>query len=330
MGHKEKKGSVKFQSSNRKATILNMIDRKGFGLEIGPGADPIAPKSEGFHVKTLDIANRNHLITKFTKRKEDNSSGYLATLSGSSVKVDVSKYEEVDYVWYDQPYKELIGVEKHFDWVIASHVIEHTTDLVDYLKNIDGILKDTGVLALAVPDKRFCFDHFRPISGLSSVIDAYLQRRNKVSIGSIAEYYLNVAVKGNKPGWNYHHQGDYDFKHSLSDAKEMIELRKKGQIFPDIHNWCFTPSSFRLIVHDLNQMGLINLKEISYVVGGGQEFYIALSKSGPGYLHDRSNLLYEIQEELKFNGYSSLKSFLVKFKEQVVRKIKKMSAFAAP
>ena len=32
----------------------------------------------------------------------------------------------------------------------------------------DSLLKKAGVLSLAVPDKRYSFDHFRPITGIGA------------------------------------------------------------------------------------------------------------------------------------------------------------------
>src|SRR5512133_1118151 len=86
--------------------------------------------------------------------------------------IAVENIEEVDFVWDGRPYTELIGRRHIYDWIIASHVLERTTDLIGFLNDCDSLLKKAGVLSLAVPDKRYCFDHFRPITGNGRVIDA--------------------------------------------------------------------------------------------------------------------------------------------------------------
>ena len=40
-------------------------------------------------------------------------------------------------------------------------MIEHTPDLIAFLADCDAVLKDTGVLSLVIPDKRYSFDRFR-------------------------------------------------------------------------------------------------------------------------------------------------------------------------
>src|SRR5690606_33473322 len=126
---------------DRRAILLSMLDRDGRGLEIGPSHNPVAPKREGFRVEVVDHADRATLVGKYRGHG-----------------VDVDLIEDVDFVWSGESYAELTGKSSHYDWIIASHVIEHVPDLVGFVKACAEVLHDGGVLALAVPDKRFCFD----------------------------------------------------------------------------------------------------------------------------------------------------------------------------
>ncbi|MEX3900116.1 methyltransferase domain-containing protein [Paraburkholderia sp. BR10954] len=49
-----------------------------------------------------------------------------------------------------------------FDYVIASHVIEHVLDLVGWVHSLLAALKHAGRIVLAVPDRRYTFDYVRP------------------------------------------------------------------------------------------------------------------------------------------------------------------------
>src|SRR5262249_55025860 len=159
----------------RNEKVLYGIDRDGRGLEIGPCYGPIAPKRAGFNVEILDHLDRDALIRKYQGRPD----------------LDLDRIEPVDYIWNGESYAELIGKTKHYDWIIASHMIEHTPDLIGFLGDCDCILKDTGVLSLVIPDARYCFDHFRPLTGLSKIIDAHLNRQRIHTVGTVAEYFLN-------------------------------------------------------------------------------------------------------------------------------------------
>ena len=139
---------------NREAKILSRIDKTGWGVEIGPSHSPIVPKCAGYNVHVIDYMTKSQLIEKFKEHK-----------------VQFENIEEVDYVWTGGSYLSLTKKPKFYDWVIASHVIEHTPDLIGFLQDCDSILKDDGVLSLAIPDGRDCFDHFRPITGISKIID---------------------------------------------------------------------------------------------------------------------------------------------------------------
>ena len=150
---------------NRQEKLLHDVRKDGIGLEIGPSFRPAAAKRDGFRVQVIDHMSREQLVEKY----KDNP-------------VDVAKIEEVDFVWKGEPYAELTGKTKFYDWIIASHVIEHTPDLIGFLKECDSVLKDGGILSLAVPDKRFCFDHFRALTGISKVIDAHVARLSTHSL----------------------------------------------------------------------------------------------------------------------------------------------------
>ena len=76
---------------------------------------------------------------------------------------------------------------KHaYDWIVASHLVEHTPDLIGFLNDCDSLLKENGVLSLAIPDQRYCFDYFRPLTGIGHVIDAAQNPRKRRSPGSAA------------------------------------------------------------------------------------------------------------------------------------------------
>jgi len=143
-------------------------------------------KREGYNVHIIDHLPRSGLLEKY-----------------SGCDVDVSRIEEVDFVWRaGVPYSELTGREKHYDWIIASHVIEHVPDLIVFLNECDAILKDDGVLSLAIPDKRYCFDHFRPISGIGNVIDNHIRRVSRPSPVIVAEHMLYEVSRAGDLSWN--------------------------------------------------------------------------------------------------------------------------------
>jgi hypothetical protein len=249
---------------DRKQKALRHIKPTGHGIEIGPGHNPIAPKKEGYNVHIIDHMSREELIAKYKDHH-----------------VDLANIEEVDFVWQGGSYPELVGKTKHYDWIIASHLIEHTPDLIGFLNDCDSILKEDGVISLVIPDKRFCFDHYRPITGLSRIIDSHFWECTRHTPGTVAEYFLNVVSQSGKIAWNSHTHGEHVFVHSIDDALQGIQSALHGNTYLDVHAWCFVPHSFRLIIHDLHSLGLISLKELDFYSTDGCEFFVTLAQLRP-------------------------------------------------
>lgn len=267
--------------ASRKRRVLSNLDKRGAGIEIGPSIDPIAPKAEGFRVHVIDHMDRAALIEKYADDP-----------------VYLDRIEEVDFVWKGESYAELTGRPKHYDWIIASHVIEHTPDLVAFLADCDSILKDDGVLSLVVPDKRYSFDRFRPITGLGRVVDAHLSARRSPTPGAIAEHHLHAVLKGNQLAWYEGAPGGYNSVHTAPETRQLLHDMRETGAYKDVHNWCFVPHSFRVLIEDLNALGYTQLREVSFHPTEGSEFYITLGRRGRGPRLPREELLRATELEL--------------------------------
>jgi predicted SAM-dependent methyltransferase len=268
------------QSAIRRQRILAMIDRAGRGVEIGASHDPIAPKREGYAVHVIDHTSREKLVEKYRP-----------------VGLPVERIEEVDFVWRGESYLELTGAPKGYDWIIASNLVEHTPDLIGFLQDCDAILKDGGVLALAVPDKRYSFDRFRPVSGLARVVDSHVARHRIHTVGAAAEYCMNVVSKGGRVSWNAGTPGEYEFVHSASQWRVVME-EVQGGLYHDLHNWVFVPHSFRALLNDLHALGYTRLREVEFHPTEGCEFYVALGRHGAGPPMSRLEMLEAMDAEL--------------------------------
>ena len=148
---------------DRTTLLRSLINVGGKGLEIGPSYNPLVPKSEGFDVETVDYADAEALRVKYRDARS----------------VDISVIEDVDYVIKGAGLSETIGTIASYDYIVASHVIEHTPDLLGFLKDCESLLKPDGILLLAVPDKRYCFDVFQLLSSVGGVVQAHLERRTR-------------------------------------------------------------------------------------------------------------------------------------------------------
>ena len=293
---------------DRKQKILRHVDKNGYGIEVGPSYNPVTPKSDNYNVQVIDHLNREQLIEKYKVHN-----------------VNIDAIEEVDFVWKGESFSELTGVSKHYDWIIASHIIEHTPDLIGFLNDCDLILKDDGMLSLVVPDKRCMFDYFRPITGISKIIDNHLLKKKKHTPGTLAESFLNVVKKSDKIVWDLNTDGKYSLFHTLEEAVEHSKSAINNDDYVDTHAWCFVPHSFRLIINDLFHLGYIPFKEVCFYQTAGCEFFITLSRTGQGIGMSRREMLTIIDSEI-MEGICQEKKHKAsnsKFKKIIKRLLKK-------
>lgn len=246
--------------------MLSEITKEQFGLEIGPSLRPCAPKSEGYHVEIVDYMSRQGLIDKY-----------------SAMGLDTSKIEEVDYIWDGQSYTETTGRANSYDYIIASHVIEHVPDFVGFLQDCSNMLKMNGVLSIGVPDKRFTLDHFRMVTTTGKVINDFLSRDKYGSMGALTDYWNHVVRRNGLTSWPRRDdksiEKTYEFVHDEEFNRKSYKERVGVQSAEDFHQNVFTPASFELLIYELWEYELIDLKISKLYDTTAEEFVVSMRKA---------------------------------------------------
>lgn len=250
---------------NRKDLTLQCIDiTKGHGLEIGPLFSPLVSKDEA---KVLYI---DHMSTDDLKKKYKDH------------EIPLDSIVPIDYVLTNNSLKESVAGKK-FDYVIASHVIEHIPDMVRWLADVASILKEGGILSLVIPDKRFTFDIQRNESRPADVIGAYLDRHTRASSATMYDYISQVQLNIDPAEVWRNPWADYSKKpiYSLEETyKTCLDNLKEG-VYVDSHCFVFTPYSFFEIIRALIKHDLFGY-EVAYFHNTPQdqiEFYVSLRKA---------------------------------------------------
>jgi SAM-dependent methyltransferase len=259
---------------SRTEFLRSLINLAGRGLEIGAGYNPLLPKSAGFNVEVADHTTAEALRAKYR----------------NAPNVDVANIEPVDYVLTEASLAVTIGKQACYDYIVASHVIEHTPDLLGFLKDCETLLKPDGILLLAVPDKRCSFDVFQPLSSTGAVLQAHLDRRTRPPPGVIFDDRAYNAVRDGAIGWSLQSAGELRFFLDFPAALSHFAQDRQSNDYIDVHVWKFVPSSFRLIVNDLYELAEIRLREQQFHEGAGHEFYITLSREAHGCRLERLEL----------------------------------------
>jgi SAM-dependent methyltransferase len=261
-------------------------------LEIGPSHRPGAAKKHGWKTTVIDHASKEELVKKY-----ENDGG-----------VDVSQIEDVDLIWKGQELRALVPREMHgkFDLLIASHVIEHLPDPVGVLLAAETLLRpDTGLISLAVPDKRLCFDFFRPLSTTGKFLSAHRDVRVRHSAADLFDSRAYLATMGPEIAWGWRSTRTLKPAYSLESAyKDFLSAGETvDQEYQDCHGWTFTPASFELLILELSVLGILDWRIQEIFPQRETEFIVHLARgkaiydSAEAVQQLRSDLMKKIQME---------------------------------
>jgi glycosyltransferase involved in cell wall biosynthesis len=266
----ENRSTVTSPAESRAEILLAGLDRSARIIEIGPSYNPIAAKAKGWNATTLDHATRSELVDKYR--------GHPG--------VDIDQIEEVDFVWTRGALTEAVPAERHgtFDALIASHVIEHTPDLITFLDAAQTLVTASGVVILAVPDKRYCFDYFRPLTTTGDVLEAHAAGRSRHALRTVFNDMAYVVKNGGAGIWGQApiHESNFDFFHSLEDAAAAFSSAcvASDSSYRDMHAWQFIPESFELLLLELARLGHTDWRVERITPPTGCEFYAWLRRGG--------------------------------------------------
>ena len=221
------------------------------GLEIGPLATPRVRKHEG-PVRYLDHASTAELKRKYAADR--------------AMRERLDQIVDVDYVIGDKmTASEAVAADAPFDYVIASHVIEHIPDPIGWMDDLTRVLRPGGILSLIIPDKRYCFDINRSLTEVSDLVDANLRQLRQPSFRMAFDHYSKALGGMVDPaaawaGTDYSRAVPMDLDDPETAALEACRRMQQSDEFVDVHCHVFTPASFLSLFEKLAHLGLIDFE----------------------------------------------------------------------
>jgi len=293
----------------RRSRMLKHIHKDMTGIEIGPACFPMCAKSDGWNVYIVDYKVKSELVERYGALKE------------AGEPVNLERIEEVDFVWQHGKLSALLkggGVDQ-VDFIVASHVIEHMPCLISFLQSVEELVKEDGIISLAIPDKRREYDLLKPISTSADAIEAHLDKRTRHSARTAFLAYFYECTTHSSGKWSgVPHIRDVSFANAFDKAKDLFNklMESENSAYSDFHAWFFTPASFQLILLELKALGYINLEILEISATRGCEFFAYLKKRSPWigmpeetFVNKRTELIQRMYSEniaLQWRGWAGM------------------------
>ncbi|WP_019954877.1 methyltransferase domain-containing protein [Yoonia vestfoldensis] len=289
---------------SRTDQILKYADLSQKGIEVAPYFNPTLRKSAGHDILILDVFDTDRLRRN-------------AARDALIPDARILEIEEVDLVGDASKIGELVqgaDVDGQIGFIISSHNFEHLPNPVLFLQGAYAALKPGGVLSMAVPDCRACFDFFRMPTRLADWLAAFHENRQQPSAEALFDGKAMGSVymaQGNvQPGCNIATDDPAGFlPHQVLNAAYDTYLRDKKEPgeYRDAHCSVFFPESLELLLIDLRKLGLIGFDIVEISETAGLEFYVHLRKpdaatpvpeSDAAFYERRQELLRSVTENL--------------------------------
>lgn len=230
-------------------------------LEIGPYMSPLLSKVD---FDTFDVLTHEQLVKR---ANEEGGPSYLIP--------------EVTWVG---PKASAEYIQKSYDLILSSHVVEHQTDLIQHFKDIENLLNSGGIYAALIPDHRFCYDYFNTPSKISDVLAAYWAKPSNHTFNNFLEDRLTTGHNNtidywkDKPGIPKWKSMEWPEVEKLVDTYSMFS---QSGTYLDVHAWKFTDQTFVDLLATLMRWRLVQLEisEIFPTRYPNNEFWVVLSKN---------------------------------------------------
>lgn len=261
--------------ASRLDQLLKHVDPTAAGIEIAPYFNPALPKRSGCNVKVFDVFDTETLRA----RARENS-----FIPDSRI----AEIEPVDFVGDAcriGAVLEAEGLLGQFDHIVSSHNFEHLANPVLFLQGAARALKPGGVLSMAIPDGRACFDHFRFPTRLADWLLAFHQDRDKpdpVTLFDGAAYrafYWRGAEKSEAGGFLSEDPAHFVPEQDLQAQYQAFVARLQAPYdYTDAHCSVLFPELFELHLRELIHLGLVDFEILEIMPTQGHEFFAHLRK----------------------------------------------------
>lgn len=102
-----------------------------------------------------------------------------------------------------------------YDFVISSNCLEHVANPLKAIQEWIRVIKNDGLILIVLPNKNYCFDHYRPITEFSHLLNDFQENVNEEDLTHLGEILKLHDLKLDKRAGGF----DNFWKRSLSNIE---------------------------------------------------------------------------------------------------------------
>jgi SAM-dependent methyltransferase len=183
---------------------------------------------------------------------------------------------------------EVVGEAAPFDYVVASHLIEHVPNPIGWLHDVAQVLRPGGILSLVIPDKRYCFDVNRVETQMRDWIDWYLRDLKVPAYTQLFDFFANVVTIDGTVDTAGLWAGTASYtgvrRSDVPDADRAalgmcLDHQQTGG-YVDVHGAVYTPASVLSLLETTMRLGLLDFEvaEFFSTERNTLEFFVSLRR----------------------------------------------------
>ena len=246
------------------------LQPSGVGLEVSPYFDPFLSKSD-YNILYTDYIGTEEIRAKAADNPDLRNRNVPA----------------VDFIWTPgAPLAQCAPDGMLFDYVVASHVMEHVPNPIGWLNEILSVVKIGGRVALFLPDRRANADYLRQETQFHHLAQWWMEQPSTPTPGQVLDFMVHsFALRhGMVVDWDAR-GGPVGLERAYSDAEALSTstfVHNEGA-YIDVHCTVWNAETFKAIFQQVVAAGLLNVA-IGNVTPENAEFSIVLTKLGEPFL----------------------------------------------
>lgn len=178
----------------------------------------------------------------------------------------------VDYVLRDTSLPD--AVTEAPELIVANHVIEHIADPISWLQDLHRL--GARHLFLSIPDRRFTFDYFKPVTDATDWLQWHEQKLTKPSWWQVLQHIYYHAALRSPEAWRGEIPADHLHRFTMPEAIERAKSLSADHA--DVHCSIFTFESFRRLMSDLAHLIPWRITHNEVVQFNENEFRVLLDR----------------------------------------------------